>query len=174
MENEKNFYPAPEEEKPKTFRIAFSGERFGEVEEKTGGSVGLAGKLGDWWERKCRENNIDLQEERFKDVAYYMIEAGKNALEYRDNGEIEIIFGENDITVVVSNSGPGWDGNPSDDILYGSPGHGLAEIKEFSDEFMIETNQRRYVKVSGQDELKEEEAPEFKDGARITFIKKFK
>jgi len=172
MENERKFYPS-REVAPQSHTICFDKKHF-EKTERLIDTDTLVGLLNQWWDKTCVENGLDPREKKLEDIGYYLIELGKNALELENNGIIKVIFEENKITVIVTNSGQGWDGNPNDDILYGTPGHGLSQTKKFADEFVIETNQKKYIKVSKNIKLKEADNPELKEGSRITFIKNLK
>jgi anti-sigma regulatory factor (Ser/Thr protein kinase) len=95
---------------------------------------------------------------------------GKNALEHAGGGEIKVLFGIGKITVIVTDQGPGFE-NPNDDIE-ALPEHGLSEVKKFSDEFMIETNGRRFTKIPGKRKLVVTEDTRVVHGTRITLVKK--
>jgi anti-sigma regulatory factor (Ser/Thr protein kinase) len=73
--------------------------------------------------------------------------------------------------MVVDNKG--WDGDPNDDILYGSPGHGLSGVKRYADEFIIETNGMKYAKTTKKKKLVLSKDTNVQQGSKITFIKNF-
>ena len=100
------------------------------------------------------------------------MELGKNALEIAEGGEIKVIFEPDKIKVVVTDD-KGWDGDPNDDILYGSPGHGLSGVKRYADEFIIESNGVKFTKVPKKKKLVKTEDTEVEQGTKITFIKNF-
>ncbi|MCB9820727.1 hypothetical protein H6790_02160 [Candidatus Nomurabacteria bacterium] len=176
MENEKHFYPTSEsnEQPTREYSVNFLSSSHPDAEqaERTYDTQKLVGMMNRWWKQICAENNIDPNDKKFNNLDYYIFELGKNALEHGRGGEIKVIFEEGKITVIIT-SYKNWTGNPSDDILYGTPGYGLSQTKEFADEFMIETNGKKYTKVKGQDELNEVENSDFNQGTKITFIKNF-
>lgn len=172
MENEKYFHPIPEQKEavPKSYEVHFDDKHFGDAEQSVDTDV-LVGQLNNWWDNLCKENRFDPQHERLEEVGYYIIELGKNALEYANGGEIKVIFEPNKVIVVVTDA-QGWDGDPNDDILYGSPGHGLSGVKRYADEFIIETNGAKFTKVAKKIKLVRTES-DVQQGSKITFIKNF-
>ncbi len=175
MENEKHFYPTPEskEIEPKSYGVHFDNNHFGDTERPKGTSThDLVGELNGWWKRICTEQGVNPEDKSLKQVDYYLMELGKNALDYTGGGEIKVIFESNKITVVVSDQGQGFE-DPNDDILYGSPGHGLSEVKRYADEFIIETNGAKFTKAPKKKKLVRSEETDIQQGSKITFIKNF-
>lgn len=173
MESEKHFYPILEskEIEPKSYGVHFDKNHFGDIEQSVG-TLELVGELNEWWGKICIESGINPNDKKLKNIDYYLMELGKNALEYADGGEIKVIFESNKITVIVTDN-KGWDGDPNDDILYGSPGHGLSGIKRYADEFIIETNGKRFTKLPKKKKLARSEDTDVQHGSKITFIKNF-
>src|SRR3989338_3984436 len=153
MNNEKHFYPIPEQKElePKIYQVHFDDKHFGDA-EKPVGTDELVGELNRWWDKLCGENGLNPRDKKMEDIGYYIIELGKNALEIAEGGEIKVIFEPNKIKVVITDN-MGWDGDPNDDILYGSPGHGLSQVKRYADEFTIETNGAKFTKVPKKKKL---------------------
>ena len=176
MENEKHFYPIPEskEQPVHEYSVNFLSSLHPEAEqaEKTYDTFGLLTMMSEWWKKICLENNIIPDDKKLKNVDYYIMELGKNALEYAGGGEIKVIFDPDKIRVVVIDN-KGWDGDPNDDILYYSPGHGLSEVKKFADEFIIETNGQKFTKIPKRKKLVRTQDTDIKQGSKITFIKNF-
>ena len=171
IESYSNSKKPEKENELKKFSIDFDEGHFGDSKRPMG-THELVGELNEWWEQSCRQNEIEPNDKRFKNASYYLIELAKNALEIADGGKIEVEISKDKITVVVTDQGPGFE-NPNDDILYGAPGHGLSEIKDFGDEFIIETNGKRFTKVKESQELIESSDTDIQQGARVTFIKNF-
>ena len=159
------------ESEPRFNSIQFDSSHFGEA-EKSVDTNEVVGELNGWWKKICVENKIDPDDRRFKNIDYFIIELGKNALEHADGGEIKVLFENDKITVIVTDRGQGFE-NPNDDILYGVPGHGLSEVKRYADEFIIETNGKKFTKVPKKKKLVSSEDTDVQSGTRITFIKKF-
>jgi len=176
MENEKHFYPISEskEQLAHEYSVNFLSSSHPESEqaERTYDTDEFVGMMKEWWEKICLENNINPDDKKLKNVDYYIIELGKNALEYANGGEIKVIFEKDKIRVVIIDN-KGWDNDPNDDILYGSPGHGLSQVKRYADEFIIETNGTKYTKVPKKKKLVMSKDTDVQQGSKITFIKNF-
>lgn len=173
MENEKHFYPILEskENEPKAHQVDFDDNHFGEIEAPID-TLTLVGKLNTWWDKICTENGLNPDDEKIFNFGYYVIELGKNALEYADGGEIKVIFEGQRITIMVTDQGQGFE--DLNDINYStSLGHGLSEVRKYADEFTIETNGKKYTKVKGKRKLVETQESDIKQGSKITFIKNF-
>ena len=164
--------PKIEEEKQKLYNVEFNEDHFGEVKTPVG-TLSLVGKMNTWWKNICVENGWDKDDKRWKNIDYYIMELGKNALEYgRGDREIKILFGENKITVIVTDNGVGFD-NPNDDIGVRHE-HGLSVVEKFADEFIIESNGRKFVKVDNKRKLVKSEDTDIMRGTKITLIKYLK
>ena len=176
MENEKHFYPIPESKEQATqeYSVSFLSSWHPEAKkaERTYDTNALVGMMNTWWKQICAESNINPNDKKLKNIDYYMMELGKNALEIAEGGEIKVIFEPDKIKVVVTDD-KGWDGDPNDDILYGSPGHGLSGVKRYADEFIIESNGVKFTKVPKKKKLVKTEDTEVEQGTKITFIKNF-
>jgi len=159
------------ENEPRFNSIQFDNSHFGET-EKSMGTEQIVEKLNEWWEKICSENKVDPDDKKFKNIDYFIMELGKNALEHANGGEIKVLFENDKITVIVTDHGQGFE-NPNDDILYGAPGHGLSEVKHYEDEFIIETNSKKFTKVPKKKKLVSSEDTDIQNGTRIIFIKKF-
>lgn len=175
MENERNFYPTPEqkESKPKTYQVHFDDKHFGDV-KKAIGTLELVGQLNEWWDKICLENGLNPKDKKIFRLGYYVIGLGKNALEYAEGGEIKVIFEPNKITVMVSDQGHGFEDR--DHVEYSTSsqyGHGLAEIRKYANEFTVETGGIKYAKVAGKRKLAETVPSDIQNGSKITFIKNF-
>lgn len=174
MKNEKHFHPNPEAKEQPTREYAVNFVAFNNPKakqaEKTYDTGTLVRMLNDWWDDLCKERGFKPGNKKMDTIGYYILELGKNALEHAGGGEIKAIFEPDKIKVVVTD-GKGWEGDPNDDILYGSPGHGLSEAKRYADEFTIETRGKKYTKASRRPELVESEGI-VQPGSKITFIKK--
>lgn len=157
------------EKEPKISSIRFDGSHFGEIEKRVG-TYEVSSGLDEWWQKVCGENNIDPNDKKLKNIDYYMIELGKNALECADGGEIKVIFEKDKITVVVTDQGQGFE-DPNDDILV-APDHGLSKVKHYADEFIIETNSKKFTKVPKKKKLISSENTDVRQGSKITFVKK--
>lgn len=176
MENENHFYSIPEAKEKTIKEYSVNFFDFSRPEAKQAGrsydTDELVTMLNKWWQQICAENNVDPEDKKFKKFDYYLMELGKNALEYADGGEIKVIFETNKITAIVTDD-KGWDGDPNDDILYGSPGHGLSVVKSYADEFIIETNGVKFTKAPKKRNFVKNEDTDIKQGTKITFIKNF-
>jgi anti-sigma regulatory factor (Ser/Thr protein kinase) len=158
------------EKQPRFNSVTFSEDHFGQTKTAVGTDEVVV-ELNEWWARICLENKINNPDDRrLKNIDYYIFELGKNALEHAGGGEIKVLFGIGKITVIVTDQGPGFE-NPNDDIE-ALPEHGLSEVKKFSDEFMIETNGRRFTKIPGKRKLVVTEDTRVVHGTRITLVKK--
>lgn len=178
MENEKHFYPTPEsKERPvHEYSVNFLSYTHSEAEkaERTYDTDGLLDMLRDWWKQICDENNIDPNDKKLKNVDYYIMELGKNALEHAQGGEIKVIFEPEKITVMVSDRGQGF--KDQEDVEYSTSsqyGHGLYEVRRYADEFSIETGGRKYIKEKGKRKLINVGVSNTTTGSKITFIKNF-
>ena len=167
--------PKIEEEKkePKIHSVQFDNSHFGEIYSPID-TLGLVAEMNDWWQNISVENGYpNKDDKRWKNVDYYMMELGKDALEWGDGErEIKIILEGDRITVVVSDQGNGFE-NPNDDIE-SHPNHGLFVVKKFADEFIIETNGKKFTKVPKKRKLAMTEETDVKKGTRITFVKNLK
>jgi hypothetical protein len=171
MENEKHFYPETKETKPISYEVHFDGKHFGDV-QKPLGTCGLVGELNDWWQKICTEGGINPEDERFKNVDYYLVELGKNALEYADGGEIKVIFEPDIITVVITDQGQGFE--DQNDVEYSTSsqmGPGLSQVRKFADEFVVETGGKKYAKAKGKRKLVLMGVSDITVGSKINFIK---
>lgn len=97
---------------------------------------------------------------------------GKNALEYTKGGTVQVIIEPDKVTVVVIDQGQGFE-NLSEADYCSSPdyGHGLSQVREYSDEFMIETNGKKYVKTKNDEPLIEMGNSDIQHGSKITSVK---
>ncbi|MBU4030945.1 hypothetical protein KJ756_02210 [Patescibacteria group bacterium] len=175
MENEKHFYPTPEsnEQPTREYSVNFLSSSHPDAEkaEKTYDTQELVSMMNKWWKQICAENNLDPNDKKLKNINYYIMELGKNALEVAEGGKIKVILEPNKIKVVVTDD-MGWDGDPNDDILY-KQGHGLSQVKRYADEFTIETNGAKFTKVPKKKKLVKSEDTDIKHGSKISFIKNF-
>lgn len=130
----------------------------------------LVGRLNKWWDDACIANHLDPRDEKIEEIGYCVIELSKNALEYANGGEIKVTFEINKITGVITDRGQGFE-DPNDDITY-NPGHGLSEVNDYADEFIVETNGKKFVKVPKNEKLVSSEETDIQEGTRITFIKR--
>lgn len=167
MEGEPKF----EQEKQKVYSVQFDNEHFGEIKRPIG-TLSLVAEMNDWWKNTCTQNGLDHEEEskRCKNADYYMMELGKNALEYGGGErEIKILFEENKITVVVTDNGAGID-NPNKEIEF-HPEHGLSVVKKFADEFTVESRGKKFTKIKKKIKLLESQDTDVTQGTKITFIR---
>lgn len=177
MGNENHFYPTPEpkELEPKSYEVHFDNNRFGDTDRPQGTSThGLVGELNGWWKIICAQQGINPEDERLKKVDYYLMELGKNALEYARGGAIKVIFEPDKITVIVSDHGQGFENQ--NDVEYSTSsqmGHGLSQVRKFADEFIVETGGKKYAKAKGKRKLVVMGVSDITEGLKITFIKKF-
>lgn len=176
MENEKHFYPTPESHEQPTREYSVNFLSFihpdAEKAEKTYDTQELVAMMNKWWKQICEENNIDPNDKKFNNVDYYIFELGKNALEHAGGGKIKVIFESEKITVTISDQGEGFVDRFHIDYEL-SAGRGLEQAYNFADEFSIETNGKKYVKLGSNDTLTESEETDIKHGTKITFIKNF-
>ena len=157
---------------PKTFTVHFDGSHFGSLERPTD-TYGVVGGLNKWWDDLCTQEGFNPDDKRFGKIIYFIIELGKNALEYGESGEVKVIFNPNEITAIVTDSGPGFE-DPNDNIE-AFPHHGLSSLKQYADKFTIETNGRKFIKIPKKRKLViSEETTDVQRGARITFSKRLK
>ncbi|MFA5871187.1 MAG: hypothetical protein WC858_00520 [Parcubacteria group bacterium] len=172
MEDEGRLFKQPEkkETNPKCYKIHFDDDHFGDIETPID-TYRLVGRLNAWLDTIFAENQLDSANPKISFLCYCIVELSKNALEYATGGEIAVNFEPNKITVIVADN-ESWDGDPNNDILYGSPGHGLSRVKGFADEFIIETNGQKLMKVPGKRKLVKSADTEIKQGTKITFVKK--
>jgi hypothetical protein len=169
MENEKHFPLTPEAKERPAQEYAVNFLAFNNPKarraEKTYDTGALVEMLNDWWDGLCKDRGLNPGNKKLDTVGYCILELGKNALEHAYGGEIK----------VVVTDGKGWEGDPNDDLLYGSPGRGLSQVKRYADEFIIETRGKKYTKSSKRQKLviSEDEDTAVGQGSRVTFIKKF-
>lgn len=160
------------EKEQKSYSVQFDESHFGETKVAVG-TLGLVGEMNVWWENICAENGWDENDKRWGNMNYYLMELGKNALEWgHGEREMQIFFEENKITVVVSDDGAGFE-DPNNDIDI-HPGHGLSEVKKFADGFIIETNGKKFSKIKGKRKLVKSEDTSVSRGIRITLTKNLK
>lgn len=178
MENEKYFYPTPEsnEQPAREYSFNFLSYAHPEAEQakRTYDTDTLVGMLNDWWKQICDANNINPNDKKLKNIDYFMMELGKNALEHADGGEIKIIFEAHGITVAVSDQGQGF--KNLDDIEHFSSAqycHGLYEVRKYADEFSVETGGKKYAKAKYKRRLIEIGTSDITRGSKITFMKNF-
>jgi len=132
----------------------------------------LVAMLNTWWTTICTKNNIDTNDQKLQNIAYYIMELGKNALEHAGGGEIKVIFEPTKITVIVTDQGQGFE--DLDNVNYYSSeefGHGLYEINQYADKFYIESKGKKYAKIKGKTKLTEIGTSNVTTGSKITFIK---
>ena len=179
MENEKYFSQHIEqpEHEPKMYNIRFDESHFGDCEidpeavriQAERGSSWIPEAINEWWVQICSENNLDPENKRLDRILLHLIEVARNAFEKVGSGEIKVIFEQKGITFIVSDDGYGFK-NPNEDML---PNHGLDLAKKFANEFIIETNGRKFEKVKGKRKLVETKDTSVQQGSKITFIKNF-
>lgn len=183
MENQKHFSQNIEQPKrePKTYVIRFDKSHFGDEEidphivriQAERNSSWIPQAISEWWSKICSESNLNPNDRRLQNLSYYFIEVARNAFEKVGSGELKVIFEPKRITIVVYDQGGGF--GDADDVNYAmAMGHGLSQVKKYADEFSIETNGKKYVKVKGKSKLVESLETDIQQGSKITFIKNFK
>lgn len=172
MEDKNSFYPIKSKEKKyKPFIFRFREEHFETYK--------FVGEINIWWDKTCQENGLNPRDEKLEDIGYHLIELGKNALEYVgeenvSSSEIKVIFESDKIIVEVSDQGQGF--KNQDDVEYLSSlqyGRGLCEVREYADEFSIETGGKKYAKIKGEKNLVDIGMSDITTGSKITFVKNF-
>lgn len=183
MENEKHFSQHIEqpESEPRIYTINFDKTHFGdsEIDPKLvfdcnrRGDSWIPEKIDEWWAQICSENNLNPNERRLKNLMYHFIEVARNAFEKVGSGELKVTFEPKKIVIVVHDQGEGF--GDADDVNNAmAMGHGLSQVKKYADEFVVETNGRKYVKGKGKQKLIESQDTDIQRGSKITFIKNFK
>jgi anti-sigma regulatory factor (Ser/Thr protein kinase) len=173
MINERHFYLEKKEAKTKSYEVDFNDRHFGEI-ERPGGTDKLVGDLHNWWAKICSEAGLNPEAKHLAKAHYYIMELGKNALEHGDGGKIKVIFELHKITVITTDQGHGFE--DLEDVEYCSSsqyGHGLNEVRKYSDDFCVESGGRKYAKVKGKRKLIDSGESDIKTGSKITFIKNF-
>lgn len=166
------FDPAREQKEKRTqHAVHFDGDHFGD-EETPIDTDKLVGKLNRWWDAICKGHGQNPREEPWEAIGYHIIELAKNALEHADGGTVTVSEDADAVRVTVSDNGQGFE-DPNNDILYGSPGHGLSGVKKWADELVIETNGRKFAKVGNRKKLVRLQDTDVQRGTRITMVKRF-
>ncbi|MBI5216891.1 MAG: hypothetical protein HY960_14150 [Ignavibacteriae bacterium] len=155
---------------PKIYRVAFNYYHFDNIKMHIGSNE-LVGRLNSWWDNLCIANGYNPKEKNISMIGYCIIELGKNALENASGGEISVHFEHDHIKVILRDRGLGFEGNPFE-LIQSNRHHGLYEIQHFVDEFMIETNRRRFVLTSNYNKFKKMgNSSNIRHGTQITFMK---
>jgi hypothetical protein len=132
----------------------------------------LPGAIGNWWTRICLESKIEFSPKQLEDLdyaAYCLIEVARNAFEKVGHGEIKVIFERGRVIATISDEGHGFE-DPKQQMPFN---HGLDHVKKYADEFIIETNGKRFTKIKNEPELAETRDTDIQQGSKITFIKNF-
>lgn len=183
MENEKHFSEQIKqpERGPRVHTINFDETHFGdrEIDPKVVrstqmyGDSWLPGEIDKWWAQICSENNLNPNERKLQNLMYHFVEVARNAFEKIGSGELKVIFEPKRITTVVHDQGEGF--GDANDVNYAmSMGRGLSQVKKYANEFIIETNGKKYTKAKGKSKLIESQDTDIQQGLKITFIKNFK
>jgi len=182
MENENHFSQQIEQEgiEPKIHLVRFDRSHFGdrEIDPKvvrdcsTRGDSWIPGAIDRWWAQICAENNLNPDEDSLQYFIYHLIEVARNAFEKVGSGELKVTLEPKRIIVVVQDQGQGF--GDANNVHYAmAMGHGLSEVKKYADEFIIETNGRKYTKTKDESRLVESQDTDIQQGAKITFTKTF-
>jgi len=166
------FQPRVEQkEEPRIHTLRFDDTHFGDTKIALG-TLEFVAEFNPWWDNVCEENRLDPRNPFWEEVGYQIMELGKNAIEYGGvEGEIQIILEKDKVTAIVTDKGVGFE-NPNTEIVFNKPGHGLSEVKEYADEFSIETNGKKFTKTPNKPNLIRSKQTDVKEGTRITLVKK--
>lgn len=173
MENESSYLLSNEKKvaETRTHKIDFDSGHFGNIKRPVGTDE-LVGEINGWWKKICAENIVDPEDNQLARFDYYLLELGKNALEHGEGGEIKVRFESSRIIATVLDYGQGFE--DLDEIEYYSSsqmGHGLWEVRNYSDEFIVETNGKKFIKIKNEKGLVEAGGSNILSGSRITFVK---
>jgi anti-sigma regulatory factor (Ser/Thr protein kinase) len=184
MENEKHFSQNIEqpEHEPKTYVVRFDESHFGDEEidpnvvrnQAESGSSWIPQSINEWWSKICSESNLNPSDKKLEKILLHLIEVARNAFEKVGSGEIKVIFEPKKITFEVADKGQGFGNQEDVEYLTSSQyGHGLSQARRYSDEFLIETNEKKYAKAKGKGKLVNMGVSDITTGSKITFIKNF-
>lgn len=136
-------------------------------------SATLPGVFNEKFDTFLERQGLNPQEQQVSDIGYYALELCKNAIEYGGSGTIETHIKDKEIWVLVTTpESRQYDFSNPNHIIEAKPMHGLDQVKQFADQFMIETGGRLFRKIGNDEPLEETEDPDPTGDIRITFVKK--
>jgi anti-sigma regulatory factor (Ser/Thr protein kinase) len=165
-------------ELPRVYVAEFDKSHFGDFRPADPeNSYGFYNEIRAWTGSIADENpsvnfeSSDKNQTGFNDCLFELM---KNAQDYGNGkGEMRISVDSDRVGAVVSDDGEGFKISPNklgedpDDIH----GYGLSVIKNYADEFSLETNGKKYTKVNGESDLSESDDTDITHGTRVTFVK---
>ncbi len=158
------------ENQPKIYKIKFDESHFGnrtiEPDFLKFNNPWIAGAINRWWEEICLKNNIKI-DARIRRIKLLLIEIARNTFEKVGSGDINVYFEQSKITIIVSDQGEGFR-DPNEQM---SKGHGLYQVKNYADEFSIESNGKKFTKILNSEKLLETKDVDIKKGSKVTFVK---
>ena len=124
--------------------------------------------VGAWWKETSKEANSKATPGKLYAIGNYLIELAKNSLsDGKSDGKIKAFFDSERIKIEIEAfSDEGREMN-----LNVGGNYGMKETIEYADDFVVESNGKRWEKASVREMLQEYGESNLRTGSKVTFIK---